>query len=183
MSRAPASPARIATFIAVPAALVAGVITAVVVANVSPDAAASSSTAQVTAAVPSVTVPVDPAAAPQCATLLAALPDQLSFGVAREVTGRADATAWGEPPVVLVCGVAPPSDLQPTSQLSQVNGVAWYVKTAVDTSFYGVPGENTLWTTVERSVSVAVVISGTREAAIAISPISRVIGKVVPKGA
>jgi hypothetical protein len=35
--------------------------------------------------------------------------------------------AWGDPAVVLRCGVAKPSSLRPTSELIEVNSVRWFL--------------------------------------------------------
>jgi Protein of unknown function (DUF3515) len=53
-------------------------------------------------------------------------------------------SAWGDPAIVLRCGVVKPSSLQPTSQLISINGVDWLPQqltngqrfTSVNTSEY-----------------------------------------------
>ena len=58
-----------------------------------------------------------------CAAL--ALPDTVA-GAGRRPSSGGDATAaWGEPPITLRCGVAPPAALTPTSQLIDVDGIGW----------------------------------------------------------
>ena len=80
-------------------------------------------------------VPVDApdAAGPQCAALLAALPDALPAGAgplpARPLAdpAPAGARAWAAAPrpVVLRCGLPRPAELAPDSALLEVNGVQW----------------------------------------------------------
>ncbi|MFM1916510.1 MAG: hypothetical protein RJB01_25 [Actinomycetota bacterium] len=62
----------------------------------------------------------------RCEELLAALPITVSGELARETTPTEfPAAAWGDPPVVLRCGVPRPSGLTPTSSLTAINGVNW----------------------------------------------------------
>ncbi|WP_210502556.1 DUF3515 domain-containing protein [Nocardioides xinjiangensis] len=63
-----------------------------------------------------------------CEALVAALPDTLA-GQDR-VDVRPDGAlgaAWGDPAYVLTCGVAEPSDYEPTAECSVIKGVGWYV--------------------------------------------------------
>lgn len=70
-------------------------------------------------------VPTGSAAA-GCSALVGAVPDRVAGRTAREVSpSAAPAAAWGDPPVVLVCGVPRPAALVPTSQCFRVNGVDW----------------------------------------------------------
>jgi len=69
----------------------------------------------------------EPGTEPACAALLDALPDVVSDAVRRDVapaSGRA--AAWGDPPVVLRCGVPLPGEYRPESQLLDVDGVGWF---------------------------------------------------------
>jgi hypothetical protein len=64
-------------------------------------------------------------AAPRCATLVAALPRELAGRPARPVSGAArQAAAWGDPAIVLRCGVAE-APVSPTAQLLIIEGVSW----------------------------------------------------------
>jgi hypothetical protein len=71
-------------------------------------------------------VPDGPAAG--CGRLHDALPRSLD---GRDRAGtRPSSTrtaAWGDPPVVLRCGVGRPAGLAATSQVVEVNGVEWYL--------------------------------------------------------
>ena len=67
----------------------------------------------------------DPPASDQgaCSTLIKALPLTIDGA---ENTGRSDfAAAWGDPQIVLRCGVATPAAYQPDSEMIVVNEVAW----------------------------------------------------------
>ena len=59
----------------------------------------------------------------------AQLPDTLADQSPRETdpTGPLVA-AYGDPPIVLRCGVDQPAALEPTSQLVTVNGVDWFAE-------------------------------------------------------
>jgi len=73
------------------------------------------------AQVPSADPPASDQAA--CRTLIEALPLTLDGD---ENTGRSDyAAAWGDPQIVLRCGVATPAAYRPESEMVVVNDVAW----------------------------------------------------------
>jgi Protein of unknown function (DUF3515) len=62
-----------------------------------------------------------------CAALLDALPEVVSDAVRRDVEPASDhAAAWGDPPVVLRCGIALPGEYRPDTQLLDVDGVGWF---------------------------------------------------------
>ena len=83
-----------------------------------------------------------------CRALLAALPDTLDGKRQRQVSAAAErVAAWGDPPIVLRCGVAARPAPDPTALVLGVNGVDW-----VTTEENGA----TVWTTVSRSVTVEV---------------------------
>lgn len=168
----PLSPARKATVIALPAALVAGGITAWIIAGNLDDDAAASNTGPLT----TVTVQEVDGTADQCANVVIALPDKLQGNERRAVKGHPGALAWGDPPTTLVCGVAKPDNLE-LEQFTAVNGVTWLVKQDVDTSQYGLPGNNVLWVAVDREVYVAVAVPTQSSGSGVISPISKVLGE------
>jgi len=78
-------------------------------------------------------VQVDPAAPPPaakrvCAKLVAALPDHLDDAERRPTRPEgAPTAAWGDPPLVLRCGVAKPADLGPSSEILEVDDVEWFL--------------------------------------------------------
>lgn len=91
----------------------------------------------------------DPAADAPCTSLFQALPVQLEGDDPRVVQSASPyVRAWGDPPVVLVCGVAKPAGFTSTSGLIQINGVAWYVDTTA--------ADVVVWTAVDRAVYVQV---------------------------
>ena len=91
----------------------------------------------------------DPSAEGPCTSLFQALPVQLEGSDPRIVQSASPyVRAWGDPPVVLVCGVAQPAGFTSSSGLIQINGVAWFV----DTSSTDV----VVWTAVDRGVYVQV---------------------------
>jgi len=58
---------------------------------------------------------------------MAALPDVVHDESTREVTPASPlTTAWGDPAIVLRCGVGRPAGYQPTADLATVNGVDWF---------------------------------------------------------
>ncbi|HET7358398.1 MAG TPA: DUF3515 domain-containing protein [Nocardioidaceae bacterium] len=67
--------------------------------------------------------------ASRCAGLLEALPRSVADQQRRPVsTGAHDyAAAWGDPPIVLRCGVPKPKELNRFATCQQVNGVGWFV--------------------------------------------------------
>jgi hypothetical protein len=114
------SPAVIATAVALPIALLVGVVVASVLAQRAP----------VTAPVVLASAPAPDSANPACATLLAALPDALG-GAPRAALADpapAGAAAWsstevsGEP-LVLRCGIPRPETFTVDANLLGVNGV------------------------------------------------------------
>ena len=67
-----------------------------------------------------------PQAAAACANLHAALPDELD-GLHRRSTDPDSplTAAWGDPAIIMRCGVGMPAAYRPTSQLYTINGVDW----------------------------------------------------------
>lgn len=68
-------------------------------------------------------------AARRCAGLVHALPQSIAGQHRRSVSTSAHryAAAWGDPPIVLRCGVAKPRGLTRFASCQQVNGVGWFV--------------------------------------------------------
>jgi hypothetical protein len=66
----------------------------------------------------------------QCPGLLADLPDGLAGQARRTTSGSAYAAAWGDPAIVLRCGLARPKDSTDTSPCLTRNGLGWTVPPA-----------------------------------------------------
>ncbi|WP_170169842.1 DUF3515 domain-containing protein [Nocardioides aurantiacus] len=62
-----------------------------------------------------------------CERLVDDLPDAVGDQPREEVSGNPLAAAWGDPPVVLRCGVGSPADFTPLSTCQEINGVLWFV--------------------------------------------------------
>lgn len=77
------------------------------------------------------TYPTTKSSALDCAALLADLPASVAGQPRRLVEGRV-AGAWGDPPIVLRCGVEKPVTLKPTSPCDEVNGVGWLAERQSD---------------------------------------------------
>jgi hypothetical protein len=99
---------------------------------------------------PAVTVPAPPtpddATLNACTKVFAALPVQLGpLTPRRTATDSAFVAAWGDPAVVLSCGVSRPPELVPASAalIIRINDVDWLPRQQAD---------STVFTTVDRSV-------------------------------
>ena len=93
--------------------------------------------------------PVTPEAEANCPALMALMPLELAGERSRPVDSDSlFAYAWGEPPIVLVCGVDRPEGYVAGVGLIQIEGVQWYVDQT--------DPDATVWTTVDRSVHVQV---------------------------
>lgn len=63
-----------------------------------------------------------------CERLVADLPDTLAGLETRETTGdTASGAAWGDPAIVLTCGVGVPAEFDEFSACTDVSGVGWFV--------------------------------------------------------
>ncbi len=66
-----------------------------------------------------------------CAAVLDALPDEVDGQEVREIEQDGlSARAWGEPAVVVVCGVDMPASFTEISDCEEVGGVGWYAEPA-----------------------------------------------------
>ncbi|WP_106848108.1 DUF3515 domain-containing protein [Blastococcus sp. Marseille-P5729] len=164
------SPARKATFIALPAALLAGLVTAWLISSNLGDAGETGPLEKVSVQEADGTEDV-------CANVVIGLPDELDGRQKRAVTGHPGSLAWGDPPITLVCGVPKPDDIETATNLTAVNGVTWMVEQDTDTSDYGLPGSNVVWTAVDREVYVSVAVPSDASGSAIISPISKVLGE------
>ncbi len=78
----------------------------------------------------------------RCSAILAALPERIEQLPRRAIEpSSAAVVAWGDPPIVIRCGVVTPVGLTSTSELTVVDGVAWFVETQ---------GERTIFTTIDQ---------------------------------
>ena len=100
-----------------------------------------------TSPLPVQTPPVTPAAQADCPALMTNLPLDLAGEQARPVDSASPyAYAWGDPAVVLVCGVDRPAGFDATAQIIQIQGVQWFVDDS--------RSDVTVWTAVDRPVFV-----------------------------
>jgi Protein of unknown function (DUF3515) len=102
--------------------------------------------------------PVTPEAQASCPTLMAKLPLDLAGQGSRRVQSASPfAYAWGDPPIVLVCGIDRPAGLTSTTGLIQINGVQWLVDTSRSDAI--------VWTAVDRPVYVQVQVPASTDSA------------------
>jgi len=109
---------------------------------------------------------VTPEAELACPALMAQLPLELAGETSRMVDSDSlFAYAWGDPAIVLVCGVAPAAGYVVGAQGIVINGVQWYVDTT--------DPDVVVWTTVDRLVPVQVQVPVSTDSALvtAASPI------------
>jgi hypothetical protein len=105
-----------------------------------------------------------PTAAAACQTLHERLPASLDGRQARAVEPSTRfAAAWGQPAVVLRCGIGSPSALRADSQLVSVDGVDWFFEDVTDAD--GEPAVR--FTTTGRVAWVEVTVPGPRTGATA----------------
>jgi hypothetical protein len=85
--------------------------------------------------------PVDSPPA-SCAAVLAALPASVGGHQRRTVTtaARASAGAWGDPAIVLRCGVPRPASYTPTGNCLVINDIEWYVEPASGGTIFTIVG-------------------------------------------
>ena len=138
---------RLITAIAVSLAAIVGVIVLASVVNSRP-------VTDVTDPLPVSSVDAPGATTAACTSLMAALPDPLGALPRRQLVQGDDpllagVAAWGEPAVVLRCGVPTPEELTCSSPVQVVDGVAWLP----------IPGSGgTTYLAVDRPVRVALTV-------------------------
>ena len=116
--------------------------------------------------------PVTPEADAACPALMRALPLELAGEPARRVDSDSPfAGAWGDPPVVLVCGVAPPAGYVVGVGTIEINGVEWFVDTT--------DPDTVVWTTVDRPVHVQVSVPAATDSA-SVTELTPLIGAELP---
>jgi hypothetical protein len=89
-----------------------------------------------------------------CQKLLAAVPDTVDDQARRDVNGSAYAAAWGDPAIVLRCGVGKPEGFDKFSRCQRADGVDWFVPEAVISDLEA----DAVMTTVGRSPAIEVVL-------------------------
>jgi hypothetical protein len=111
--------------------------------------------------------------------VLAQLPLQLGKLQPRVVHTRPETpyvVAWGNPAVVLSCGVDRPRDLRPTS------GAQYFGMGPTGGPFYTVSatGDANVYTTVDRGPYIAVTVPKPYEGSAVVPPLSRAIARALP---
>jgi hypothetical protein len=95
--------------------------------------------------------PATPEADASCPALMGTLPLELAGEPSRRVDSDTPyAYAWGDPAIVLICGVDRPAGFVVGTSAIQINGVQWYVDTS--------DPDVTVWTTVDRPVYVQITL-------------------------
>lgn len=93
--------------------------------------------------------PVTPEADAHCPAVMKTLPLELSGNQSRRVESATPyAYAWGDPAIVLICGVDRPAGFVTGAAMIQINGVQFFVDTS--------DPDTTVWTTVDRPVYVQI---------------------------
>ena len=115
---------------------------------------------------------VTPAADLACPVLMGQLPLELAGEPSRRVDSNSPfAYSWGEPPVVLVCGVAPPAGYVVGAATIAISGVEWFVDTS--------DPDVVVWTTVDRNVPVQVQVPASTDSA-SVTALCPVIATALP---
>lgn len=159
MSAEPArrSAAKLATLVAVPIALAVGVLSLWAYGafdGAGPEPSPTTAVAQPTSPVAMEAPTLNREVALVCREVVAALPDAVRNAARRPVTaGSEQNAAYGDPPLTLACGAPTPS-LPLTAEVFPLSGVCWAARPATG---------GTVWTTVDRSVGIAVTVPGPPE--------------------
>jgi hypothetical protein len=109
-----------------------------------------------------------------CARLLAALPKTLDGRPSRTVSAAPErVVAWGEPPVVLRCGVTAVRVPPDTNKQFEINGVRWFAVAS---------GSVVVFTTTDRLVPVEVTVPANSSAnpADVVALLSVPVGRTIP---
>jgi Protein of unknown function (DUF3515) len=90
-----------------------------------------------------------------CANLVAALPATVDSASRRDVEpAGAPAAAWGDPAIVLRCGVAMPESFDEFATCQETDGVGWFIPEEQMTG----EGESITMTTIDRAVNIEVTL-------------------------
>jgi Protein of unknown function (DUF3515) len=140
--------ARLAALVAVPVAVLAGVVSVRALSGTAAPRPSASPGPQATGPVTMPAPPLTDPAAVACRALVAQLPAQVRDRPRRPVTaGPEQNAAYGEPAITLACGGVPRPSVAPTDDVFAMSGVCWYAVTD--------PAGST-WYTLDREVPVAV---------------------------
>jgi hypothetical protein len=94
-----------------------------------------------------------PAEESNCSELVGALPDTVDGAARRDVDPEdAPAAAWGDPPILLRCGVEMPREYDDFATCQETNGVGWFIP---EEQMTGSPRAITM-TTIGRDVNIEV---------------------------
>jgi hypothetical protein len=136
------------------------------------DPSASSSPRADLPVLPVAVPPVTPGADASCPKLMSNLPIELTGEASRRVRSASPyAYAWGDPPIVLRCGVPAPAGFVVGAGTIQINGVQWYVDTTDPAA--------TVWTTVDRPVGIEVRVPASLDSA-SVTELTTLIAKTLP---
>lgn len=92
-----------------------------------------------------------------CERLVADLPETVADQKRRSTTGNPLGAAWGDPAIVLRCGVGSPASMGLFAQCQVANGLGWYVPVAGMND----QSQDVVMTTIERRPRVEVVLPAT----------------------
>jgi hypothetical protein len=107
-----------------------------------------------------------------CPALMGQLPLELAGEPSRQVRSDSPfAYAWGDPPVVLVCGVDPPAGYVVGTPGVEINGVQWFVDTT--------DPDTVVWTTVDRLVPVQMQVPASTDSAL-VTAASTIVATAIP---
>ena len=118
------------------------------------------------------TAPPSAEAGSACPALVDSLPGELVGETDRRVRSTSPyVRAWGNPAVVLVCGVDRPARFAVGAALIQIDGVQWFVDTS--------DPKTVVWTAVDRPVYVQVRVPASTDSA-AVTELTAHITKALP---
>jgi hypothetical protein len=112
------------------------------------------------------TAPTDDATAEACEALVGSLPDKVGGQSAIErANGDGWAKAWGDPAVVLRCGVAAPGEQPAETTCLDVSGIGWVATQDGEPADLDTPAasnETVDFTTITRSIPIQVSVPAKR---------------------
>ena len=115
---------------------------------------------------------VTPAADLACPVLMSQLPLELAGEPSRLVSSASPHTyAWGDPAIVLICGVPQPAGYVVGAGTIVISGVEWFVDDSAP--------DVVVWTTVDRTVPVQVSVPASTDSA-SVTALCSIIAKALP---